>query len=276
VPRLWFGQPWNRHSIPDRARDFCVLWRAQSGCGSHPVRGGDKADCPLPSNAEFKKEWSYTATPPYAFMAGTCLWTFTVAGRTRVASVHCWRFLKRAQNAWWCARSAYPVVSSVSKWRMWSLALTNASSFCTAIWASFLSSSFHFSDRRCHLMTRLKTVTGSGSDDSSDVRYFLKRISRLLVCDAASLGCVRRFVRLSMKMKKTHRRNVGNNLPSNADDRNRPSQRFSNSVTGVPLTETGQFQCTAILFCIEVKKVKWERLAEYGHELYSVASSTAC
>ena len=61
-------------------------------------------------------------------------------------------------------------------------------------------------DRCCLLMTRLKTVTGRGSDDSSDVRYFLKRISRLLVCDAVSMGGVRRFVWLSTKMKKTHRR----------------------------------------------------------------------
>jgi hypothetical protein len=127
------------------------------------------------------------------------------------------------------------------------------------------------------LMTRLKTVTGSGSDDSSDVRYFLKRISRLLVCDAVSLGCVRRFTWLSMKIKKTHRRNVGNNFPSDADDRNRPSQRFSNSVTDVPLTENRQFQCTAIFFvCIEIKKVKWEKLADSGCELYSVASCAAC
>ena len=95
---------------------------------------------------------------------------------------------------------------------IWLLALTTAPSFCTIIWGLHfprlpISLPLHISvtGRHCHLMTRLKIVTGSGTDDSSDVRYFLKWISRLLVCDAASLGGVRRFVRLSMIMKSTNR-----------------------------------------------------------------------
>ena len=127
-------------------------------------------------------------------MAGTCLRTFSVTRSTCITSVHCWRFFETGENTMMVRAQCLPgcVFHPWIVRVVWSLALTTASSFCTVIWGLhfpllYISLSLHISvtDRHCHLMTRLKRVTGSGSDDSIDVRYFFKM-------DFASSGTWRR------------------------------------------------------------------------------------
>jgi hypothetical protein len=67
--------------IPVRSRNFCSLRRQDRLWGSHSphpmdtegsVAWGKEAGAwswPLPTSAEVKKTWIYTAIPPYVFMA---------------------------------------------------------------------------------------------------------------------------------------------------------------------------------------------------------------
>jgi hypothetical protein len=70
-------------SSPGRVKQFPLLHIVQTGSGVHPTsykmdtegsfpgvkRQGREADHSPPTNAEFKKMWIYTSTPPYVFRA---------------------------------------------------------------------------------------------------------------------------------------------------------------------------------------------------------------
>jgi hypothetical protein len=86
VTKLWAGKARNVGvQFLARARDFSVLHSVQTGSRVRPAsysvdivgpfrevkRPGREFDHSTPSSAEIKKEWSYTSTPPYVFMACT-------------------------------------------------------------------------------------------------------------------------------------------------------------------------------------------------------------
>jgi hypothetical protein len=80
---LWADERGVRVQVPVGS-EFSLHHIIQAGSGSHPAsypmgtggsfprgvkRQGREADHSPPTNAEVKKMWIYTSTPPYAFMA---------------------------------------------------------------------------------------------------------------------------------------------------------------------------------------------------------------
>lgn len=51
--------------------------------------------------------------------------------------------------------------------------------------------------------------------------------------------------------------------------------KASQTLCGVPLNEIQQFECTTSVFCVQIKKLNSERLADSEDELYNVASNAA-
>jgi hypothetical protein len=52
----------------ETSADFQLIWVPEA-LSSGVKRPGREVDHSLPTNAEVKKMWIYTSTPPYAFMA---------------------------------------------------------------------------------------------------------------------------------------------------------------------------------------------------------------
>jgi hypothetical protein len=97
----------DRGTILGKGKGFYIRPRIQIGSGAHPVsypvgtgalspgehRPGHEADQSPPPSTEIKKEWSYTSTTPYVFMAW-CLaitrdnFTFTIVYFTTLSAAH--------------------------------------------------------------------------------------------------------------------------------------------------------------------------------------------
>jgi hypothetical protein len=78
VTMLLCGRPENRGSILGRDERFSLLHCVWTGSGAHlayykmgteVTRPEREPDHSPPTSAEVKNAWSYTATPPYVFMA---------------------------------------------------------------------------------------------------------------------------------------------------------------------------------------------------------------